>query len=71
MAPLSLFGDQKIYLLSILSTTPAKLHWLFSSIMRNLIPRNQILGVFIRMALARAQLQQPGNQPEGVSVVGG
>ena len=47
----SLFRDQKIYLLSILSTTPAKLHWLFSSIMRNLIPRNQILGVFVGIAL--------------------
>ena len=33
------------------STTPAKLCWLFRAILRNLIPRNLILGVFIRMAL--------------------
>ena len=48
---LSLFRDQGIYLLSIWNTTPAKLCWLFRAILRNLIPRNQILGVFIRMAL--------------------
>ena len=33
------------------NTTPAKLYWLFSAILRNLILRNLILGVFIRMAL--------------------
>ena len=33
------------------STTLAKLCWLFRAILRNLIPRNQILGVIIRMAL--------------------
>ena len=30
---------------------PAKLCWLFRAILRNLISRNLILGVFIRMAL--------------------
>ena len=33
------------------STTPAKLCWLFTAILRNLIPRNLIFGVFIRTAL--------------------
>ena len=33
------------------STTPAKLCWLFKAILRNLIPRNLILVMFIRMAL--------------------
>ena len=33
------------------STTPAKLCWLFRAILRNLIPRNLILGVLIWMAL--------------------
>ena len=32
-------------------TTSAKLCWLFRAVLRNLIPRNLILGVFIRMAL--------------------
>ena len=32
-------------------TTPAKLCWLFGTVLRNLISRNLILGVFIRMAL--------------------
>ena len=33
------------------STSPAKLCWLFRAILRNIISRKQILGVFIRMAL--------------------
>ena len=33
------------------SIIPAKLCWLFRAILRNLVPRNQIWGVFIRMAL--------------------
>ena len=33
------------------STTPTKLCWLFRADLRNLITRNLILGVFIRMAL--------------------
>ena len=46
----SLFRDQEIYLLSILETS-AKLCSFFTAILRNLIPRKLILGVFIRMAL--------------------
>ena len=49
-----LFSNQEIYLLDFSvfwSITPAKLCWLFRAILRNLIPRNLILGVFIRMAL--------------------
>ena len=45
-----LFRYQEIYLL-FWNTTPAKLCWLFRAILRNLIPRNLILGVFFRMAL--------------------
>ena len=33
------------------STTPAKLCWLIRAVLRNLIPRNLIFGVFIRIAL--------------------
>ena len=33
------------------STTPAKLCWLIKAVMRNLTPRNLILGVFIRITL--------------------
>ena len=33
------------------SATPAKLHWLFRDVLRNLIPRNLVLEMFIRMAL--------------------
>ena len=44
----SLFRNQEM---CFWSTTPAKLCWLFRAILRNLIPRNIILGVFIRMAL--------------------
>ena len=33
------------------NTTTAKLCWLFRAILRNLIPRNLILGIFIRVAL--------------------
>ena len=48
----SLFRDQEIYLLFCLfCVVSAKLCWLFRAILRNLIPRNLILGVFIRMAL--------------------
>ena len=47
---LSLFRIRTISYL-FWSTTPAKLCWLFRAILRNLIPRNLILGVFIRMAL--------------------
>ena len=32
------------------STTPAKLCWLIRAVLRNLIPRNLILGIFIRIA---------------------
>ena len=47
----SLFGDQETYLLSILESNSAKLCWLFRAILRNLILRNLILGVFVRVAL--------------------
>ena len=46
----SLFRDQNTYVL-LWSITPAKLCWLVRAVLRNLIPRNLIMGVFIRMAL--------------------
>ena len=45
------------------STTPAKLYWLFRAVLRNLTPRNLILGVFIRMAVIfslNRYLRSPG-----------
>ena len=49
----SLLRDQEIYLLSVLEHNPcqAVLFWLFRAILRSLIPRKLILGVFVRMAL--------------------
>ena len=43
------------------STTPAKLCLLFRAILRHLIPRNLILGMFIRMALICSSEQVSGS----------
>ena len=47
----SLFRDRRFISCLFWSATPAKLCWLFRAVLRNLIPRNLILGVFIKMAL--------------------
>jgi len=47
----SLLRDQEIYLLSILVYNPCQAVLAFRDILRNLISRNLIFGVFIRKAL--------------------
>ena len=47
----SLFRGQEIHLLSVLEYNPFQVVLLFRVILRNLIPRKLILGVFIRMSL--------------------
>ena len=47
----SVFRDQEIDILSVLEYTCVKMLWFFRANLRNLIPRNLIWGVFIRMTL--------------------